>query len=394
VRCAAHRTVVDLPAPDTAARAHSEHVVAALRAEIRASGGWIPFARYMEIALYAPGLGYYAAGAAKLGRDGDFVTAPEMSPLFGAALAVQLRAILDATAGRDVVELGAGTGRLAADVLNALAAANAPPARYRILETSPDLRERQRATLARNAPAHAPLVDWVDTLPKAIDGAIVANEVLDAIPVHVVRAHGAEVLERGVGWDDAASRFEWIERPARERLAALATQRLPPGPDYVSEINPVAEALVHSIGRSLEGGAALFIDYGFPAAEYYHPQRSEGTLMCHYRHRAHADPFLWPGLNDITAHVDFTAIAEAGVAAGLHVAGFAPQAPFLVSCGVLDLLAAVGPPDSAPYLQAAAPIQHLLSPAEMGELFKVLALARSEGIDWKGFTLVDRRGRL
>jgi len=394
VRRTAHGTVADLPVPDTAARAHSERVVAALRADIRASDGWISFARYMELALYAPGLGYYAAGATKLGQDGDFVTAPEMSPLFGAALAVQLSAILDVTIGRDIVELGAGTGRLAADVLNALAAADALPARYRILETSPDLRERQRATLARDASAHMPRVEWVDTLPAAIDGAVIANEVLDAIPVHLVRTHGGAAFERGVGWDADACRFEWVDQPAGHRLAALASQRFPGDMDYLSELNPAAEALVRSIGSSLEGGAALFIDYGFAAAEYYHPQRSQGTLMCHYRHRAHADPFLWPGLNDVTAHVDYTAIAEAGVAAGLHVGGFAPQAPFLMSCGVLDLLAAVGPPDSAAYLEAAAPVQRLLSPAEMGEFLKVLALARSDGIEWKGYALVDRSGRL
>jgi SAM-dependent MidA family methyltransferase len=389
-----HGNVADLPAPDVAARAHSERVAAALRAAIDGAGGWISFARYMELALYSPGLGYYAAGAAKLGRDGDFVTAPELSPLFAATLAVELRAILDATTRREVVELGAGTGRLAADVLNALAQADALPTRYRILETSPDLRERQRATVVRDASAHVAIVEWLDALPEAIDGAVLANEVLDAVPVHVVRMHEGMALERGVGWDDGAHRFRWQERAADERLAALAARRFPAGDDYTSELNPAAEALVRSIGDSLAGGAALFIDYGFPAAEYYHPQRSDGTLMCHYRHRVHADPFLWPGLCDITAHVDFTAIADAGAEGGLHVAGFAPQASFLMSCGLLDMLAAAGPPDSAAYLKAAAFVQKLLSPAEMGELFKVLALARSDDIDWKGFALVDRSGRL
>ena len=384
----------NLPAPEAGARAHSERVAAAIRDDIGRSGGWIPFARYMELALYAPGLGYYAAGAAKLGADGDFVTAPEMSPLFGAALAVQVRAILAATARRDVLELGAGTGRLAADLLNALASTDASPARYRILETSPDLRERQRATIARDAAAHAAIVEWVDAMPESIDGAVVANEVLDAIPAHLVGRRGGEYVERGVVWDSEKERFDWAMRPAAPALAALAAQRFPPGIDYLSEINPAGEALVAEIGRRLAGGAALFIDYGFPAAEYYHPQRSEGTLMCHYRHRAHADPFLWPGLSDITAHVDFSAIADAGVRAGLHVAGFAPQAPFLMSCGILDLLAGVGSPDSSAYMKAAAPVQRLLSPAEMGELFKVLALARTEGIDWTGFALVDRSGRL
>ncbi len=386
--------MVNLSAPDTEARAHSGRVVAAIREEILRCDGWISFARYMELALYAPGLGYYAAGATKLGADGDFVTAPEMSPLFGAALAVQLRAILAVTKRRDVLELGAGTGRLAADLLNALAKAGAPPARYRILEPSPDLRERQRATIARDAAPGSAIVEWIDALPDSIDGAVVANEVLDAIPAHLVASRGGKLFERGVAWNDGKARFEWDERPAAEALAALAAQRFPPGIDYLSEINPASNALVEDIGRRLVGGAALFIDYGFPALEYYHPQRGEGTLMCHYRHRAHADPFVWPGLNDITAHVDFSAIADAGARAGLHVVGFAPQAPFLMGCGILDLLAAVGSPESAAYMKAAAPVQKLLSPAEMGELFKVLALARTEGIDWKGFALVDRSGRL
>jgi len=386
--------VVNLPPPDADARAHSERVAAAVRDEIRRCDGWISFARYMDLALYAPGLGYYAAGATKLGADGDFVTAPEMSPLFGAALAVQLRAILAATTRREVLELGAGTGRLAADVLMALSATGALPARYRILETSPDLRERQRATIARDAAPCAAIVDWVATMPKSVDGAVVANEVLDAIPAHVVSRRGDAFFEHGVGWDDALGRLRWVEQPAGASLAALGAQRFPPGVDYLSEINPAAVALVEDIGRRLAGGAALFIDYGFPAAEYYHPQRNDGTLMCHYRHRAHADPFLWPGLNDITAHVDFSAIADAGERAGLRVAGFAPQAPFLMGCGILDLLAAVGSPDSPVYMKAAAPVQKLLSPAEMGELFKVLALVRTEGIDWMGFALVDRSGRL
>lgn len=386
--------MADLPPPDAAARAHSERVVAALRGAIADAGGWISFARYMELVLYAPGLGYYAAGAAKLGPDGDFVTAPELSPLFGAALAAQLDAILAATTRREILELGAGTGSLAASVLDALARADALPSRYRILETSPDLRQRQRATLARATPEHEAIVEWVDALPESIDGAVVANEVLDAIPAHLVRTHAGTTFERGVGWDEQACRFRWQDRRADERLAMLATKRFPAGADYLSELNPSAEALVRSIGASLEGGAALFIDYGFPAAEYYHPQRSEGTLMCHYRQRAHADPFVWPGLADITAHVDFTAIAAAGADAGLHVAGFAPQAPFLMSCGMLDLLAAVGPPDSVAYLKAVAPVQKLLSPAEMGELVKVLALAKSPEVAWPGFAIVDRRHRL
>jgi SAM-dependent MidA family methyltransferase len=197
-----------------------------------------------------------------------------------------------------------------------------------------------------------------------------------------------------VGWDDTRAAFAWVERPAEARLAAVAAARYPAEGDYSSEINPAAEALVGEGGRRMTGGASLWIDYGFPAAEYYHPQRAEGTLMCHYRHRAHDDPFVWPGLSDITAHVDFTAMADAGERAGLAVAGFAAQAPFLIGCGMLDLLAATGAPESSSYIRAAAMVQKLLAPSEMGELFKVLALAKSDGIAWPGFDVVDRRHRL
>jgi len=386
-----------LPLPDADARAHSARVRAHIAADIAAAGGWITFARYMEQALYAPGLGYYAAGATKFGAAGDFVTAPEMTPLYARALAVQVAAILEAAPGREIVELGAGSGRLAADLLVALAARGASPARYAILEPSPELRERQRATIARDAEAQLIRVSWLDGLPPAIDGAIIANEVLDAVPAHLVARQDGVMRERGVvaatGADGTAA-FAWAERPADARLAALAAARFPEGGDYLSEINPAAEALVQSVGRRLRAGAALLIDYGFPAAEYYHPQRASGTVMCHYRHRAHDDPFVWPGLTDITAHVDFSAIAAAGARAGLRVAGFVPQAQFLLGCGILDELKAVGAPESLAYIKAAAPVQKLLSPAEMGELFKVLALTKSDGIAWPGYAQGDRSHRL
>ena len=384
-----------LPAPDAHARAHSERVGAHIRAEIAAAGGFIAFARYMELALYAPGLGYYAAGATKFGAAGDFVTAPEMTPLFARALAVQVAAIINGTGRREILELGAGSGRLAADLLAALAARDALPARYLILEPSPELRERQRATLARDAGPHAARVTWLDALPDTLSGAVVANEVLDAVPVHLVARRGTAIAERGVtAGQGPSSPFAWAERPAAPRLAALAAARFPAAGDYLSEINPAAEALVQSLCNRVAEGAVLFIDYGFTAAEYYHPQRSAGTIMCHYRHRAHTDPFAWPGLTDITAHVDFSAIAAAGARAGMTVAGFTAQAPFLLGCGILDELAALGAPDTVDYIRAAAPVQKLLSPAEMGELFKVLALARSDGSAWPGFTLADRAGRL
>jgi len=394
----AQPSAVALPPPDADARAHSERVRAHVAREIAAAGGFLPFERYMELALYAPGLGYYAAGATKFGAAGDFVTAPEMTPLYARALARQVAAILAATGAREIVELGAGSGRLAADLLAALAARNALPQRYAILEPSPELRARQRATLVAAAPASASLVQWIDTLPESIDGAVIANEVLDAVPAYLLARSGGVVFERGVTATtsdaDRRARFEWAERVAEQRLAALAAARFPEAIDYASEVNPAAEALVHGIGARLERGAALFVDYGFPAREYYHPQRDMGTLMCHYRHLAHADPFAWPGLTDITTHVDFSAIARAGTRAGLRVGGFAPLASFLLGCGILDELAASGKPDSVAYMKAAAPVQKLLSAAEMGELFKVLALTRSHDIEWPGFALGDHRDRL
>jgi SAM-dependent MidA family methyltransferase len=380
------------PEPDAAAREHSARVVAAVRADIARAGGSISFARYMQQVLYAPGLGYYVAGARKFGAAGDFVTAPELSALFARALAVQVAAILAATTAREIVEFGAGSGALAADLLDALAARGALPSRYLILEVSPELRERQRAMLLRRVPGHLPRVTWLDALPPAIDGAVLMNEVLDAVPPHVVMRRGDAWFERCVALGDP---LRWEDRPlADDALRARALELFPPEGDYESEINPAAEALIAGVGERLTGGALLVVDYGFPQAEFYHPQRSAGTLMGHYRHRAHADPFLWPGLSDLTAHVDFTAIALAGERAGLTVAGYASQAAFLLGCGILERLAECGDPASADYLREASAVQMLTSPAEMGELFKVLALSRSPAIAWPGFALADRSHRL
>ena len=381
-----------LPEPDAAARDQSARVEAMVRAEIAGSGGWMTFARYMQLVLYAPGLGYYVAGARKFGGDGDFVTAPETTPLFAQALAAQVAPILAATTAREIVEFGAGSGALAADLLNALARRGELPSRYAILDVSPDLRERQRAEIAKRSGDHLARVEWIDVLPAQIDGAVVMNEVLDAIPPHLVLRRHGEWFERGVALTE---RLRWEDRPlADDSLRAAATARFPASGDYLSEINPAAEALVEDVGRRMTGGAMLIIDYGFPQAEFYHAQRGEGTLMGHYRHRAHADPFLWPGLSDLTAHVDFTAIALAGQRAGLQVAGYAPQAAFLLGCGILDRLRDIGEPTSVAYLREAAAVQKLTSPAEMGELFKVLALAKGEDIAWPGFAVVDRSHRL
>lgn len=381
-----------LPEPDPAAREHSARVVSAVRTEIERAGGWIPFERYMQQVLYAPGLGYYVAGARKFGVDGDFVTAPETTKLFAQALAVQIAAILAATPVREIVEFGAGSGILAADLLDTLGARDALPSRYAIIEVSPELRERQRAAIARRAPDHVARVVWLDAPPAAIDGAVVMNEVLDAIPAHVISRKGGAWFERGVALGEP---LRWDDRPLHDQpLCALAAERFPATGDYLSEVNPAAEALVEDVGRRLRSGALLMLDYGFPQAEYYHAQRSDGTLMGHYRHHAHADPFLWPGLSDLTAHVDFTAMALAGERADLGVAGYAPQAAFLLGCGILDRLRECGDPASAGYLREASAVHKLTSPAEMGELFKVLALAKSDNIVWPGFAMADRSHRL
>jgi SAM-dependent MidA family methyltransferase len=381
-----------LPEPDAAAREHSARVVAAVRAEIEQCEGWIPFAQYMQMVLYAPGLGYYVAGARKFGPAGDFVTAPETTPLFAQALAAQAAAILAATRGREIIEFGAGSGVLAADLLNALAACDALPSRYAILDVSPELRERQRDLIARRAPDHVARVEWLDALPASIDGVVVMNEVLDAIAPHLIVRKDGEWFERGVAGGNA---LQWADRPLRDAaLRALAAERFPATGDYASEINPAAEALVEDVGRRMVAGALLVFDYGFPQAEFYHPQRSDGTLMGHYRHHAHADPFLWPGLSDLTSHVDFTAMALAGERAGLEVAGYAPQAAFLLGCGILDRLAETGDPTSSTFMREAAAVHKLTSPAEMGELFKVLALAKCENVAWPGFAVADRSHRL
>jgi SAM-dependent MidA family methyltransferase len=251
------------------------------------------------------------------------------------------------------------------------------PSRYRILEPGPHLRAVQQATLEGRAAAIGARIEWLDRLPEAIDGAVVMNEVLDAIAPHVLSRRGGEWFERGVGL--AGDALALAERPLDDAgLKALASSRFPEEGDYTSEVNPAAEALVTTLARRLSAGALLVVDYGFPRHEYFHAQRSSGTLVGHYRHHVHADPFLWPGLSDLTAHVDFTAIAEAGELGGLHVAGFATQASFLLGCGILDRLRDAGPAESADYVRAAAAIEKLLSPAEMGELFKVLLLARGD----------------
>ena len=380
----------DLPTPPAEALAHSEKLAALIRGDIAANGGWIPFARYMELALYAPGLGYYTAGARKLGREGDFITAPEMTPLYGQTLARQAAQVLES--GLDqILEIGAGSGALAAALLAELERMERLPRNYYILEVSPDLRERERDLLAATVPHLLERVIWLNRLPTLYPGLIIANEVLDAMPVHVARTGTSGLEEAGVTLKDEA--FAWAWRPATaELLSAGQALRLSEG--YQTEIQLVACGFVRSLAQSMARGVILLIDYGFPAHEYYHAQRSEGTLMCHYRHRAHADPFFLPGLQDITSHIDFSAVARAGGDAGLELLGYTGQAQFLINCGITDILLRTPPENAAAYLPQAAAAQQLLSPSEMGELFKVIALGKDYAAPLMGFASGDRRGSL
>ncbi|HKW81873.1 MAG TPA: SAM-dependent methyltransferase, partial [Casimicrobiaceae bacterium] len=341
----------------------------------------------------APGLGYYSAGSRKFGAGGDFVTAPEMTPLFGVALATQAAEIISRLQAADVIELGPGSGRLATDLLGALGARDALPQRYRLLEVSADLAARQRECLAARVPGLLSRVEWIERLPVRWRGVLIANEVLDAVPPHLIVRKNSTWFERGVSWVDG--RLSLADRPlpfGALREAAIAA--FPPHGDYTSEVNPAAQALIRSLAERCDAGLLLVIDYGFTAAEYYHPQRAAGTLVAHYRHRAVHDPLLHPGLSDLSAHVDFSAIARAGVAGGMSVGGFTTQAHFLVNCGILDALGRCGDPQAARYLREAAAVQRLLSPAEMGELFKVLALVRGADGALAGFSEGDRTQRL
>ena len=340
------------------------------------------FARYMELALYEPGLGYYTGGPTKLGAPGDFVTAPELGTLYARTLARQVGDLLGAAPA--ILEFGAGSGGLAAALLDELARLGIAAPEYLILEPSAELAERQRSRLGSRA-------RWLSRLPERFRGVVIANEVADAMPVHLLAWTGEGILERGVCLSDG--RLAWSERPAAGSVLAAA-RRLPVEPPasgrYESEIGLAASAWMRSIAGMLEAGVVLVVDYGFPAREFYHPQRSMGTLMCHYRHRTHGDPLWLPGLQDITAHVDFSALAAAAVEGGLELLGYATQAQFLVNCGITELLEQANAADAVRYAPLANEAKLLLSPAEMGELFKVLALGRGVSGPLRGFAQGER----
>lgn len=378
-----------LPEANAEQRAISAQLSQLIQEKIKENQGAMPFSSFMQQALYAPQLGYYSAGQTKLGAAGDFTTAPEMTPLFGATLARAILPILP-EAGGNIIELGAGSGALAISILKELAAQNCPPENYFIVDLSADLIARQRANIAQHAPEFLDKVHWLDHLPDSITGIVLANEVLDAIPCELIRwDENGKPWQIHVIWNKDKQAFDFEGKIINDAALAAAVAALPVQQNYVSEINPAAYALVKTLGEKLKQGALIFLDYGFPRAEFYHAERSRGTLMCHYRHHAHADPFALVGLQDITSHVDFTAIAEAGTSAGLDLIGYLTQAQFLLNAGILDLLQSL-PAQSPEYFRAASSLQTLLSPAEMGELFKVMIFGRGVTVHWSACATGDR----
>jgi SAM-dependent MidA family methyltransferase len=373
----------DLPLPDDAARAHSERLAAFIRNEIAAEGGHLPFSRFMERSLYAPGLGYYSAGSTKFGEAGDFTTAPELGPLFASCVAQAVAPVLQQLGpDAEFVEIGGGSGAFAEIILKRLLELDALPARYAILEPSADLRERQRERLGqRLIPPVFDLVEWLDGPPaEAWNGVLFANEVIDALPTPRFTLRDGEVFEEGValGADGAFARSD---RPADALLAAAVRhveryleQPFPDG--YRSELLPQLPYWIQAVMGGLDRGAMLFVDYGYTRREFYQPERDEGTLRAYYRHRVHNDPYLWPGLQDITASVDFTALAEAGTQAGFDLAGYTTQANFLLGNGLQERLSeAEARADETTLLRLRNEAKRLTLPSEMGERFQAMGFS-------------------
>ena len=375
-----------LPLPSPAAQQSSANLQTLLAEEIKKHRNWIPFSRFMELVLYAPQYGYYTGGSHKIGNDGDFITAPTLTPLFARTLARQLQELLPQTAG-NIYEFGAGTGQLAADLLNNLSDGIN---RYYIIEVSPELAARQKDLIQTLAPQAAQKIVHLSALPETFDGIIIGNEVLDAMPVEIIRKdEGGSFEHVGVCLDN--DRFTYSARPLHDlQLSALASLYFPKiSSPYTSELHPQQYAFIRTLASRLEHGCMIFIDYGFDAAQYYHPQRNQGTLIGHYRHHVIHNPFDFIGLADLTAHVNFTDIAQAGTDAGLDLIGYLPQSHFLLNLGITELLAQTGKTDSAAYIREAAAVQKLIDQHEMGELFKVIAFGKNINIDWTGFCFGD-----
>lgn len=376
--------ITDLPQPTPEAQASSQALQALIKTEIQKSGGWIPFSRFMELALYAPRYGYYTGGSHKIGNSGDFITAPTLTPLFGQTIARQLGPLLKQTSG-NIYEFGAGTGELAATILKEL---SEEINHYYIIEVSQELAERQRQHLLENIPEALPKVRHLSTLPDFFNGIVIGNEILDAIPCELICHQNGSFLQVGVS--ETAERLTQATREISDgSLFSLATKYIPPLEGYTSELHPAQYAFIQTIGRKLAQGAMIFIDYGFDAQQYYHPQRHMGTFIGHYRHHSIHDPFFNIGLTDLTSHVNFTDIAQSGTDIGLDLIGYTSQANFLLNLGIADLLTQTGRPDSAEYIRSASAVQKLINQHEMGELFKVIAFGKNIDVDWQGFAYGD-----
>lgn len=387
-----------LPVPDQDALRQSEKLIERIVDTMHEQGSVIGFDQYMKMALYEPGLGYYSAGSSKFGSAGDFITAPELSSLFSQCLAHQCAEILNGLGMGSILELGAGTGIMARDLLLELEKQNSLPETYFILEVSADLKQRQQDYLNKAIPHLIERVVWLDALPeKRLSGVILANEVLDALPVSRFKKISSGFKEMQVGWDE--NKFVWVEGDAEldmtNALEKLQQDLSSPFPEnYVSEINMRLEPWLSALNDTLEQGVMLFIDYGYSAAEYYHPERSDGSLLCHYRHQVHADPFFYPGLQDITSSVNFTAVAECADSLGLNVSGYTNQTYFLFACGLESLVADINKLDIKEQVKITQQVRVLTLPEEMGERFKVLALTKKYDHALKGFALMDQRVRL
>jgi len=410
------RHATSLPEPSADALSHSERLISLIRDEIEANSGSISFKRYMEMALYQPGLGYYVAGTHKLGEQGDFITAPEISPLYSRCIANQCAEILQSMRshdnvgakrrrpeGRDkieskvggcVLELGAGSGVMAADILLELEKQNQLPEKYFILDLSPDLIQRQQQTLQKHAAHLFEHVEWLSSLPTEFDGIIIANEVLDAMPVDVFTQQDGSVYEHHVIFENNQL-YEQLKHANENLKQQVLRLNIPAeATPYTSEINPNIEAWLKTLSESLKNGVMLLMDYGYPRSEYYLPERNKGTLICHYQHLVNESPIYYPGLQDITASVDFTAVAEAADTAGLKVSGFTSQAGFLANAGLEKYFMQALDTNPDDQYKLAQQVRTLSLPSEMGERFKCIALSKHYESELMGFSELDQRYRL